>query len=241
MKILVIGDACIDFYHYGNTRRKNPESSAPLLNDLSTVWQDGMAVNVANNLTALGAKVHSILPEKPWSEKHRYMDSRLKTTLLRVDYDKKYRPLRELPDLSLYDAVVVSDYGKGFVSHDILQKLNGELPVFVDTKKQDLGFLSHAWVKINEAESKNLKSKPANLVVTLAERGSVCDDLHVEVDPVNVVDPCGAGDTYLAAFAWSMVKSSHNLSHAMDFSNRAAAITCQHRGTYAPKLEDIYR
>ena len=32
MRILVIGDACIDEYRYGEILRINPESTAPLLN-----------------------------------------------------------------------------------------------------------------------------------------------------------------------------------------------------------------
>lgn len=241
MKFLVIGDACRDVYHYGSTKRKNPEASSPLLNDITTKTQDGMAMNVANNLIALGAQVHTVLPPEPWSEKHRYIDSKLGTSLLRVDHDRSCSPLNDLPNLHLYDGVVVSDYDKGFVSHDILKKLDGELPVFIDTKKRDLGFLSHAWVKINEAERSRITSLPTNLVVTLAERGSVCDDLHVAVDPVEVLDPCGAGDTYLAAFAWYTVKWPGDLESAMSFANRAAALTCQHRGTYAPRLENILR
>jgi hypothetical protein len=35
-----------------------------------------MAANVANNLTALGAEVHTILPAEPWSAKERYIDER---------------------------------------------------------------------------------------------------------------------------------------------------------------------
>jgi hypothetical protein len=47
-----------------------------------------MAANVANNLTALGAEVHTILPAPPWSAKDRYIDERHGTQLLRVDYDR---------------------------------------------------------------------------------------------------------------------------------------------------------
>jgi bifunctional ADP-heptose synthase (sugar kinase/adenylyltransferase) len=241
MKFLVIGDACRDVYIYGSTDRKNPEAAAPLLNNLITKVQDGMAANVANNLTALGAEVHTILPPEPWSEKERYVDARHGTQLLRVDYDRESNPLGHIPNLSGYDAVVVSDYGKGFVSHDILQDLDGRIPLFIDTKKRDLGLLTEAWVKVNEQEAQQLITLPENLVVTLGDRGSRSADLHAPAQYIEVVDPCGAGDTYLAAFAWHMVKEPSNLGGAMLFANRAAAVTCQHRGTYAPRLEEIHR
>jgi D-glycero-beta-D-manno-heptose-7-phosphate kinase len=179
VKFLVIGDACRDVYIYGSTARKNPEAAAPLLNNLMTATRDGMAANVANNLAALGAEVHTILPPPPWSEKERYIDERHGTQLLRVDYDRPSDPLGDLPDLSAYDAVVVSDYDKGFVSHDILQKLDGKIPLFVDTKKRELGLLTEAWVKVNEREHELILTPPKRLIATLGQprfdvRGPTC-------------------------------------------------------------------
>jgi bifunctional ADP-heptose synthase (sugar kinase/adenylyltransferase) len=200
-----------------------------------------MAANVANNLIALGAEVHTILPLEPWSEKERYVDARHGTQLLRVDYDRPCDPLGQLPDVSAYDAVVVSDYGKGFVSHDMLQDLDGRIPVFIDTKKQDLGLLTEAWVKVNAHEHELIKTPPKNLVVTLGNQGSMHNGHRVPSRYIDVVDPCGAGDTYLAAFAWHMIREPHNVVGAMEFANAAAAVTCQHRGTYAPTLEEIRR
>jgi D-glycero-beta-D-manno-heptose-7-phosphate kinase len=241
VKVLVIGDACRDVYIYGSTDRKNPEAAAPLLNNLMTATRDGMAANVANNLTALGAEVHTILPPPPWSEKERYIDERHGTQLLRVDYDRPSDPLGELPDLSAYDAVVVSDYDKGFVSHDILQKLDGKTPLFLDTKKRELGYLSDAWVKVNEREHELILTPPKRLIATLGNRGSMYEGRHAAANPVDVIDPCGAGDTYLAAFAWAMMQEPDYVFGAMEFANLAAAVTCKHRGTYAPTLEEIHR
>jgi bifunctional ADP-heptose synthase (sugar kinase/adenylyltransferase) len=240
MKFLVIGDACRDVYIYGSTDRKNPEAAAPLLNNLITKVQDGMAANVANNLTALGAEVHTILPPEPWSEKERYVDARHGTQLLRVDYDRESNPLGHIPNLSGYDAVVVSDYGKGFVTHEILHELDSRIPLFIDTKKRNLGLLTAAWVKVNAHEHELIKTPPKNLVVTLGNRGSMYEGRHAPAVPIEVVDPCGAGDTYLAAFAWFMLQSN-DVHASMTFANAAAAVTCQHRGTYAPTLEEIRR
>jgi D-glycero-beta-D-manno-heptose-7-phosphate kinase len=240
VKVLVIGDACRDVYIYGSTDRKNPEAAAPLLNNTMSKVQDGMAANVANNLIALGAEVHTILPPPPWSEKERYIDERHGTQLLRVDYEHPSDPLGDLPDLSAYDAVVVSDYDKGFVSHDILQKLDGKIPLFVDTKKRELGLLTEAWVKVNEREHELILTPPKRLIATLGNRGSMFEGRHVPAVPIDVIDPCGAGDTYLAAFAWFMMQGGDVLA-SMTFANAAAAVTCKHRGTYAPTLEEIHR
>jgi bifunctional ADP-heptose synthase (sugar kinase/adenylyltransferase) len=242
MKVLVIGDVCRDVYHYGSTKRKNPEASAPLLNDIATEIKYGMAANVAVNLAELGAEVHTNFPpDEQWSVKKRYIDFQYGTQLLRVDHDRPSDPLGDLPDLSAYDAVVVSDYDKGFVSHEILQQLDGRIPLFVDTKKQNLGLLTAAWVKVNAHEHELIKTPPKNLVVTLGNRGSMYNGQYAPAQRIEVVDPCGAGDTYLAAFAWHMIREPDNVMGAMEFANAAAAVTCQHRGTYAPTLEEIRR
>lgn len=240
MRFLVIGDACRDVYISGDSTRKNPEAAAPLLNNLITEVRDGMAANVANNLRALGAHVTTILPPEPWTEKQRYIDARHGTQLLRVDYDRPSDPLGELPDLSAYDAVVVSDYDKGFVSHDILQELDGKIPLFVDTKKRELGLLTEAWVKVNEREHALILTPPKRLIATLGNKGSMYEGQHAPAYPVDVIDPCGAGDTYLGAFAWFMIQTS-DVHASMTFANAAAAVTCKHRGTYAPTLEEIHR
>jgi sugar/nucleoside kinase (ribokinase family) len=44
----------------------------------------------------------------------------------------------------------------------------------------------------------------------------------------------------LAAFAWFMMQGGDVLA-SMTFANAAAAVTCKHRGTYAPTLEEIHR
>ena len=240
MKFLVIGDTCRDLYFYGSSNRKNPEAAAPLLDNITTTTRDGMAANVANNLTALGVEVRTLLPPEPWSEKKRYIDERYGTQLLRVDYDRPSDPLGVLPDLSAYDAVVVSDYDKGFVSHGILQKLDGKIPLFVDTKKRELGLLTEAWVKVNERERELILTPPKHLIATLGNRGSMYEGKYVPAVSIDVIDPCGAGDTYLAAFAWFMMQTG-DVHASMTFANAAAAVTCKHRGTYAPTLEEIHR
>lgn len=238
MKFLVIGDTCRDLYFYGTSNRKNPEAAAPLLDNITTTTRDGMAANVANNLTALGVEVRTLFPPEPWTEKQRYIDARHGTQILRADYDRPSDSLIDLPDLSQYDAVVVSDYQKGFVSDDLLQKLDGKISLFIDTKKRNLGYLSEAWVKVNEYEAQQVTNAPKRFVVTLGGQGSRYDGVTIPTKPIDVVDPCGAGDTYLAAFAFSMMQTG-DVYKSMSFANSAATVTCQHRGTYAPTLEEI--
>ena len=128
--------------------------------------------------------------------------SKSKQHLLRIDDDVVSDPL-EFNDISVdptFDAVVVSDYNKGFVSYELIEQLVAtKLPVFVDTKKTDLARLQGAWVKINSLEYSLIKSECTGLIVTRGEAGAdlVHHNLSFPAPKVEVSDVCGAGDTFL--------------------------------------------
>ena len=134
--------------------------------------------------------------------------------------------------------MLVSDYNKGFVTEELLRDLDyGN--VFIDTKKTNLGFLKNAWVKVNEVESMRLTSNPKNLIVTLGRRGAMYEDQVVSPPYENAgVDPCGAGDTFLAAFAYFKTEG-YGVFRSVEFANEAAFVTCREVGTYAPTMEEI--
>jgi len=54
----------------------------------------------------------------------------------------------------------------------------------------------------------------------------------------DVTDVCGAGDTFLAALVYKFLETKH-MPDAIKFANQAAAVTVQHVGVYAPRLEEI--
>jgi ribokinase len=57
-------------------------------------------------------------------------------------------------------------------------------------------------------------------------------------NPAEVVDVCGCGDTFLAALTYRFLMTN-SIDDAIVFANKAASITVQHRGNYAPNLEEI--
>jgi sugar/nucleoside kinase (ribokinase family) len=50
---------------------------------------------------------------------------------------------------------------------------------------------------------------------------------------------CGAGDTFLAALVYQYLNSGKSIESAIEFAIKAAAVTVQHMGVYAPTLEEI--
>ena len=69
MKILVIGDACKDVYVYGSCSRLAPEAPVPVFVQSHSKSSGGMALNVCNNIKALGMDC-DILSNKKEIEKH---------------------------------------------------------------------------------------------------------------------------------------------------------------------------
>jgi sugar/nucleoside kinase (ribokinase family) len=136
---------------------------------------------------------------------------------------------------------VVSDYNKGTVTYELIEELiRTKLPVFIDTKKTDLARMQGAWVKINELEYSKIKTECTGIIVTQGSKGAraVHHDLSFSAPQVEVTDVTGAGDTFLAALvvAWLDAKQ---LDTAIQFAIKAASVTVQHFGVYAPTLKEI--
>ena len=243
-KILLIGDNCTDIYHYGTVDRISPEAPVPIFKFKYLESKSGMAGNVFKNLETLNCNV-TFITGNCLSTKTRLIDIRSKQQLLRIDHDEESIPinLTQLDQLS-YDAIVISDYNKGSVSYELIEwiRKNFTGPMFLDTKKQDIGRFYGIYVKINEVEYKNSTSINDTLIVTLGSEGAVYKTITKEtfykVPAVEVSDVCGAGDTFLSALTFKYL-SSNNINCAIQFANKAAAITVQHLGNYTPTIEEI--
>lgn len=239
-RILLIGDDCEDVYQYGTVDRISPEAPVPVFKFLQEERRPGMAGNVRRNLESLGCEVNYIHSET--STKTRLVDRRSNQHIVRIDNDERCTAITFETEMPLiYDAIVVSDYDKGTVSYELIEELiQTGTPTFIDTKKTDLARMQGAWVKINELEYSKIKTECTGLIVTQGSRGAraVHHDLELAAPSVEVADVTGAGDTFLAAFAVEWL-SKRDLSEAMQYAIKAASITVQHFGVYAPTIEEI--
>ena len=155
--ILVIGESCMDVFHYGECERLCPEAPVPVFNSTRTVENGGMAMNVYNNIKQLGGDVE-ILTNKDWEDikKTRFVEEKSNHMFMRVDEkDNTYGQLSlKMLNFNLYDAIIVSDYNKGYLSTEILKQIsNSHSLTFLDTKKI-LGEWSEnfTYIKINGLE-----------------------------------------------------------------------------------------
>jgi len=83
-KILLIGDSCEDVYHFGSCSRMSPEAPVAVLRETRVESRLGMAHNVLCNLRSFGLDVE-FLTNHEVIKKHRYVDEKSKSHLLRVD------------------------------------------------------------------------------------------------------------------------------------------------------------
>lgn len=245
-KVFLLGDNCIDEYHWGTVDRISPEAPVPVVNYMHSETKPGMVGNVERNLINLGIDV-TLVASKP-GIKTRIIDAKSKQQLLRIDRDQISMPLQiadvNAIDLSVFDAIVISDYNKGFINTQLISYLRKSYvgPIFLDTKKQDLAQFYGIYVKINEFEYKLRTSINDKLIVTLGERGAMYKRHDAEqlfkVPKIEVIDVCGAGDTFLSALTYNFLVTG-NIEQAIQFANRASMITVQHLGNYAPTLQEI--
>ena len=236
-KILLIGDSCTDEYVYGTCERLNPVAPVPILKFKRKETTRGMAWNVRENLMSFGIEVF-ILTNKESITKTRYIDEKSNQHILRVDDEGLCDPIDyELPE-DEYDALVISDYDKGFLTEKKIQELVDwfDGPVFIDSKKTKLP-KKDCYLKINEIESKLLKGYK-NLIVTKGAGGADYNKVNYPGEKTKIVDVVGAGDTFLSALVYFYLLYG-TIEKAIPYANRAAAIAVQNFGTYVLTENDV--
>ena len=238
LKVLLIGDSCTDEYVYGVCERLNPEAPVPILKFNKKETKKGMAWNVRENLISFGIEVFIITNEESIT-KTRYIDQRYNQQFLRVDNEPLLEPMDyELPE-EKFDALVISDYDKGFLStekvFELVEWFDG--PVFIDSKKTKLPKKS-CFVKINDLEYSKLDKPAKNLIITRGSKGAEYRGKLYAGEKVDVFDAVGAGDTFLSALVYFYLKCGR-IETAISYANKAAAIAVSNFGTYVLSEEDV--
>lgn len=155
--------------------------------------------------------------------------STVKTRLISMDHNTQVMRLDrerflddhdfhlELSDesLEIFDAIIISDYGKGSINKKLMNKLKNYSDVmFIDPKPENMHLYPGAFlIKPNDIEYHEIYNKNANdlkrfswVLHTMGVEGMELISnknsftFDVKSDPVEVFNVSGAGDTVLAAF-----------------------------------------
>jgi len=240
VKILVVGESCRDMFVYGASNRLAPEAPVPVFNTIRSVANEGMARNVYKNLLALGAQAN-IHTNSNWVSitKTRYVDQNTNHMFIRVDsaLESKYgRSNLKNIKFEDYDAVVISDYNKGFVSEKDIETIAKKHPLtFLDTKKilgpwcEEVTFIkinNHEYERTRHMLSDKIEER---LIVTMGPDGAKFNGIVYPVENVEIKDSAGAGDTFISALAVKYLESK-NITKAIEFANECATAVVQKRG-----------
>jgi D-beta-D-heptose 7-phosphate kinase/D-beta-D-heptose 1-phosphate adenosyltransferase len=247
--VLIVGDSCMDKFTYGTSSRLCPDTPAPVFKPIKTTHNSGMAGNVFTNIESFKVGC-DLLTNITKTTKHRYVDAKTNHTFLRIDEQDEIprvpKEWRDGYDLSLYKAIVIADYNKGFLEkEDIEFFCDNHDTVFLDTKKKLGDFCKNVkFIKINELEYELLKDdieldKWVNkLIVTLGNEGC---KLYTEegfeqfgVERVDVFDVSGAGDTFQAGLVVKYLETE-NIKESIKYANDCASEIVQQRGVTFPE------
>ena len=172
-KVLVIGDSCQDVFCYCNCSRLAPEAPVPVLDYNHEQKNPGMAYNVYENVRSLNHVCLHLSSKKGsspcvntecdiqtnsnWRDitKTRLVDSKTNQMFLRLDSSIKFDRIK-LGTIRFheYDAVIISDYDKGFILKEDIEAISRLHDLtFLDTKKVIGNWAEKiTFIKINEAE-----------------------------------------------------------------------------------------
>ena len=242
MKVLVVGDACLDVYLYGECIRMCPDAPIPVFVPIYKKENKGMAGNVYENLLSLGVAT-DLKCNSTTITKTRYVEEKTNHMFLRVDSGEE--EIGRISDLSIeslekYDAVVISDYNKGYLyEEDIKFICDNHSLVFLDTKKIIGEYCKGcSFIKINGNEYRKSFEEYDNpakiwaedkMIVTLGFKGCRFRERLYSVEKVEIRDTSGAGDTFLAAFVHRFLQDK-NIEKSLKFANKCSTAVVQQKG-----------
>jgi len=239
MTVLVIGESCMDVFQYGDCKRLCPEAPVPVFNPTRKVENGGMAFNVYRNLQSLGVNCDICTNDNYLDiKKTRFIDEKTNHMFMRLDendLDFKRCDLSSI-NFSSYDAIIISDYNKGFLQEEDINLIGQSHDlVFLDTKKI-LGdwCKSVSYIKINLDEyerTKHMLDKDIynKLIITMGGSGAEHNKVVYPVDTVEIKDTSGAGDTFVAGCVTEFLRTK-SIAKSIDFANACATTVVQKKG-----------
>ena len=248
MNIVVIGEKCFDVFVYGDVDRLSPEAPIPVFIPQHTTSTDGMAGNVVRNISAITRDYSSNIKGFHQDEvikKTRYVDRKSNYPFIRVDEESKVRRIK-ISDILIHyikkaDAMIISDYDKGFLDEDDLCELAQYSKMSVlDTKKKlkSETIKCFNFVKLNEKEFENNFTEDEELlkriIITLGSKGAKYKGkIYSSDSPQETIDVSGAGDTFVAGFVVSFLKTE-DIELSINEANRLSSIVVRKRGVSTP-------
>lgn len=238
--ILVIGDEITDVYRHYTAMRLCPEAPVPVVQHTKTTFAEGGALNVRNNVIAMGMKCKALCPVSGSVKTRHIVDGR---QFMREDLDA-YDELSEQAlvhalEVNKPSVIILADYGKGAITEQTLSVINNYhlCPVFADPYpgKSLMLYDRCDVVKMNrkEWEASDKARDLERTIITDGPNDVTWANHRYPVNQVTCVDPTGAGDTFIAAFTAARCHGIF-IGGAIEFAIECAAQVVQKMGTVTP-------
>jgi bifunctional ADP-heptose synthase (sugar kinase/adenylyltransferase) len=247
--IAVFGDHFLDSYLIGTAERISPEAPVPVVKIDDKFVFPGGASNVVANLWALGATVYDGM----MSDGYRPVKNRLYVGTHQLARWDEHDETNEIPTEVVkfiggkVDGVIISDYGKGAVTYAVIEAIAAlNKPTYIDTKRspRDFDIVMNPTFFPNQKEYDShlhdYRVQPRVVLkrgangIQFHQFGKIAYDYTAQAR--KVISVCGAGDTVLAAFAYS---DSLGLPSPLLFANMAAAVVVEKPWTATATLREV--
>jgi len=244
---------------------------------ISVVGNDDVAIELKSFLKDINVNAEMLIKEKgrKTSKKSRLIASQQQIvrydseSIEDISQDSEKEIIQTLSkNIEKYDAIILSDYGKGVLTTNVTQniislaKTYGK-KVFVDPKGKDYSKYKGAYtltpnkkeaiqatgIDIRDENSlinsiKKLQDDCALDVslITLSEQGIAIFDEKLEIKPTvarEVFDVTGAGDTVIAAITFAIANGLH-IEDAVIFANLAAGVVVGKIGSATASVDEIF-
>jgi D-beta-D-heptose 7-phosphate kinase / D-beta-D-heptose 1-phosphate adenosyltransferase len=166
-----------------------------------------------------------------------------------------------------YDVILLSDYGKGILTHNLTQSIiqisnENNKKILIDPKgsnyskykgaylltpnKKEAAEATNVNIQDNESLEKAIKLLKENYdlnisIITLSEQGVAIFDNELRIHPTTakeVFDVTGAGDTILASLGFAL-SCGKTIDEAIEFANLASGIVVGKIGSSTATIEEI--
>jgi D-beta-D-heptose 7-phosphate kinase/D-beta-D-heptose 1-phosphate adenosyltransferase len=214
-----------------------PDVPVPVLNILDQQENPGMAKNVYRNIKNLVSDC-DMVTNNNWYDitKTRYVHKNSNHMFFRVDTTQSIPRIDTSTIDYDYDAIVISDYDKGFLTEDDINEICFKHSnVFLDTKKILGTWAQHAkYIKINDYEYQNSKPYMSpelknKIIHTMGSDGCEYKDVIYPVNRVDVKDVSGAGDSFISGLVVKYYETG-DIIQSIKFANECASEVVKHRG-----------
>jgi D-beta-D-heptose 7-phosphate kinase/D-beta-D-heptose 1-phosphate adenosyltransferase len=176
--------------------------------------------------------------------------------------DNEVNEIREFLKSNKYDLVIVSDYNKGFINIDIIDLIKSlDINIIADPKPENISLFKgvhsitpnykEATAVFNEDNIKKIGKKliehlNSSIIITRGENGvSIFDKsspentIHLPTNSQEVVDVSGAGDTFISVYS-IFIALNYSIKDASEIANTACGLVVNKTGTATVSFYELY-